>query len=111
MTLTENGDTMLIKIIIILLLIAIVISLSSGLVFLFKDGGSTKRTLHSLGVRISLAVTLIAVIVYGVLSGQLKIGAPWDQRKFSPAATSSTQTITPEQSSQDKTTQQQTPQE
>jgi len=74
---------MLLKAIIILLLIAIIISLVSSLVFLFKDTGSSNRTLHSLGVRVTLAVALITAIVVGFLSGELKIGAPWDGRKFS----------------------------
>ncbi|MBT8149164.1 MAG: DUF2909 domain-containing protein [Pseudomonadales bacterium] len=73
---------MLLKTIIIVLLIGLLISLGSGLVFLFKDVGSTRRTLHSLGVRITLAVALMATTVYGFLSGQLEIGAPWDARKF-----------------------------
>ena len=73
---------MLLKAIIILLLIAIIVSLGSGLVFLFKDTGSSKRTLHSLGVRVTLACALVATMVYGFLSGQLEVGAPWDARKF-----------------------------
>ena len=76
---------MLLKIIIVILLVGLLISLTSALVFLFKDVGSTKRTMHSLGVRITLAVALMATTVYGFLSGQLKIGAPWDSRKFGQA--------------------------
>lgn len=73
---------MLLKAIIIILLIALVISLASGLVFLFKDVGSTRRTLHSLGLRITLAAALMLTVIYGFFSGQLEIGAPWDERKF-----------------------------
>jgi len=73
---------MLLKTIIIVLLIGLIASLGSGLVFLFKDVGTTRRTLHSLGVRITLAVALMATIIFGFFSGQLKIGAPWDARKF-----------------------------
>ncbi len=73
---------MLLKTIIIILLIGLVISLGSGFVFLFKDVGTTRRTLHSLGVRITLAAALMATTVYGFLSGQLEVGAPWDARKF-----------------------------
>lgn len=75
----------MLKFIIIILLIGLVTSLASGLVFLFKDVGTTRRTLHSLGVRITLAITLMAVTVYGFYSGQLKMGAPWDARKFQTA--------------------------
>ncbi len=73
---------MLLKTIILLLLLGLVISLASGLVFLFKDVGTTRRTLHSLGVRIALAAALMATIVYGFLSGQLGVSAPWDKYKF-----------------------------
>lgn len=73
---------MLLKTIIVILLIGLLISLTSALVFLFRDVGSTKRTLHSLGVRITLAAALMATTIYGFLSGELKIGAPWDSRKF-----------------------------
>lgn len=74
---------MLLKAIILLLLLGLLISLSSGLVFLFKDVGTTRRTMHSLGVRITLAIALMATTVYGFMSGRLEIGAPWDSRKFS----------------------------
>lgn len=73
---------MLIKFIIVILLIGLLISLASGLVFLVKDAGSTRRTLHSLGVRIALAIALMATISYGFYSGQLEVGAPWDARKY-----------------------------
>ena len=78
---------MLLKTIIVILLLGLLISLGSGLVFLFKDVGQTRRTLHSLGVRITLAGTLMATTLYGFFSGQLGVGAPWDARKYSaPAA-------------------------
>ena len=69
----------MLKIIIVVLLIAIVISLFSGALFFYKDQGSTKRTLYALGVRITLAALLIITIIYGVVSGQLKLNAPWHQ--------------------------------
>ncbi|MFM8356836.1 MAG: DUF2909 family protein, partial [Gammaproteobacteria bacterium] len=47
----------MLKVIIVLLLLGVVASLFSGLVFLFKDSdrADSKRTLYALGVRISLA--------------------------------------------------------
>lgn len=72
---------MILKAIIIVLLIGLLISLGSGLVFLFKDVGTTRRTLHSLGIRITLAAALMITTVYGFFTGQLKVGAPWDARK------------------------------
>jgi hypothetical protein len=67
----------MLKVIIVVLLIAIILSLGSGAVFFFKDQGEGKRTFYALGVRVTLAVLLIACLVYGVLTGQLGISAPW----------------------------------
>ncbi len=73
---------MLLKIIIVLLFIAILASLSSGLFFLLKDMNlpESKRTLYALGIRITLAATLMAVIAYGMMTGQLGNSPPWDQQ-------------------------------
>lgn len=69
----------MLKVIILILLVAMIISLVSGAVFFFKDQGGTKRTLYALGVRITLAVLLIICVTYGVFSGQLRLNAPWHQ--------------------------------
>lgn len=75
----------MLKVVIIILLIAVILSLTSGAVFFFKDQGESKRTLYALGVRITLAVLLILCIVWGILSGELSIEAPWHPP--APAAT------------------------
>ena len=49
----------------------------SSFVFLMKDQGRTKRTLHGLGIRVSLAAALVAVIAWGAYTGELKSHAPW----------------------------------
>jgi len=69
------------KTLILVVLIAMVISLFSGLVFLFKDTAKpeSRRTLYALGVRIGLAVTLVALVGYGLYNGELSIRAPWHQ--------------------------------
>lgn len=73
----------MLKVIIIVLLLGVIASLFSGLVFLFKDSGrsDSKRTLYALGVRISLAAMLLATIFYGFYTGELRLGtnAPWHQ--------------------------------
>ena len=70
---------MLLKIIIVILFIGVVISLTSGLVFLLKDIDSpTKRTVYALGIRVGLASLLMMTIFYGLYSGQLGSSAPWD---------------------------------
>lgn len=69
---------MWLKIIIVVLFIAVLISLSSGLVFLLRDmGSSSKRTLYALGIRVTLASLLLFAIWYGFYSGILSNTAPW----------------------------------
>ncbi len=68
---------MWLKVAIVVVFVALLLSLASGLVFLLKDQGSTKRTMYSLGVRVSLAILLLGLISYGVLTGQLRSKAPW----------------------------------
>jgi hypothetical protein len=72
---------MLLKIVIVVLFIAVVASLFTGLNFLIRDLGNTKRRLlFSLAFRISLASLLLAAIFYGVYTGQLSSTAPWDSQ-------------------------------
>jgi len=65
---------------IIVFMVLLVASLASGLYFLMVDQGdkNSRRTFHSLGVRLGLALGLAAVIVYGVATGQLGHRNPWD---------------------------------
>ena len=76
---------MAIKIIIVVLFIAVLISLFSSLTFLLKDieVSDSKRALYALGIRIVLAGSLLAVIAYGIQTGQLVNTAPWDKPKVS----------------------------
>jgi hypothetical protein len=61
-------------------MLALVASLGSGFYFLMTDQGdkSKRRTFHSLGVRLALAASLMAIIIYGVATGQLGHRNPWD---------------------------------
>ena len=61
-------------------MVLLVLSLMSGAYFLMIDQGdkTKRRTLNSLGVRLGLAISLMAVIIYGVASGQLGHRNPWD---------------------------------
>ena len=70
----------MLKTLIVLLMIALVASLASGLVFLMSDQGNPdkKRLFTSLGVRLGLGTCLILVILYGVMTGQLGQRNPWD---------------------------------
>ena len=53
---------MIIKYLIVVVLIAIVASLGSGLFFMMKDKGGSKRMVNSLTVRISLSVALFVLL-------------------------------------------------
>ena len=70
----------MLKFLIVLLMIMLVASLGSGAYFLLRDQGdkSKRGTLHSLGVRLGLALSLMGLIVYGVATGQLGHRNPWD---------------------------------
>jgi len=72
----------ILKIAIFVLFLAVLASLSSGLVFLFKDQETpdSKRTLYALGIRIALAAALMACVFYGLQTGELGLSAPWHAR-------------------------------
>ena len=63
---------MLIKILIVAALVAIIVSLASGMVFLVKDKGQTERTAKALTVRISLSVLLFGLLMLGIFTGHIK---------------------------------------
>lgn len=70
----------MLKAAIILLMLALVASLGSGFYFLMMDQGNKdkRRTFHSLGVRLGIAAALMALIIFGVASGQLGHSNTWD---------------------------------
>ncbi len=71
----------MLKFVIIILLILVILSLSTGLIFLFKDTekAGSKRTRYALGARVVFASLLLIAIGYGFYTGELRIGtnAPW----------------------------------
>ncbi|GIR70139.1 MAG: hypothetical protein CM15mP74_13900 [Halieaceae bacterium] len=71
----------MLKTVIVLLMIALVASLASGLVFLMSDQGNPqkKRLFTSLGVRLGIGACLLLVILYGVMTGQLGHQTPGTQ--------------------------------
>lgn len=62
----------MIKAIILLLLLAILVSLFSGLFFLNQDQGNTRRTVHALTWRISLSVLLFLVLLFAYFNGLIQ---------------------------------------
>ena len=83
-------STAVLKFLIVVLFVAVLISLSSALFFLFKDTeDGRKRTLYALGTRITLAGMLVGLVYYGLESGKLSMAAPWTGNAISG------QTLTP----------------
>ena len=57
------------------------VSLGSGLYFLIVDQGKpdSKRTVYSLGFRVTLAVILVSLVTIGLITGELGNTVPWDE--------------------------------
>jgi hypothetical protein len=63
---------MLIKLLIVAVLIAIVLSLGSGLFHLVKDEGESKRMVNALTIRIALSVALFILLFVAWRSGLIQ---------------------------------------
>jgi hypothetical protein len=85
----------LLKAAIVVLMLALVASLGSGFYFLMLDQGDRekRRTFHSLGVRLGIATALLALIIYGVATGQLGHSNPWDGAAKPPSLQESARDI------------------
>jgi len=62
----------MIKILIVVVLVAIVLSLGSGLFHLVKDDGQSKRMVNALTVRIALSVLLFVLLFVAWKSGLIE---------------------------------------
>ena len=58
----------MLDILIIAVMIGILVSLGGGLFFLVRDHGATERTVKSLSVRVALAIALLALLAYGLVT-------------------------------------------
>lgn len=67
----------MLKAAIILLLLATLVSLFSGLFFLVKDEGQTSRVVNALTLRVSLTALTVALIAWGFYTGQLGTAVTW----------------------------------
>lgn len=68
---------MWLKLLILVLLLAVLASLFSGLFFLMKDTDGQSRLVTALSVRITLTVAIMLLIAYGFWSGQFTWNTPW----------------------------------
>jgi hypothetical protein len=67
----------MLKAAIILLLLATLVSLFSGLFFLVKDEGRSSRLVYALTVRVTLTAITVGLIAWGFYSGQLTPHVTW----------------------------------
>lgn len=91
---------MWLKVVIVVLFVALLISLFTGLGFLIKNQGKDQQSRalwNALSVRLILAGLLLGCIFYGVFTGQLGSRAPWDARLANDP-----ETATPAQIGQDQ---------
>lgn len=67
------------KAVLVILLLAMVVSLFTSLNFLFRDVDQegSRRLWYALGVRVSLAISVVALIAFGLATGRLNLDAPW----------------------------------
>ena len=68
---SDTIPLMLVKPLIYIVIILILLSLASSLFFLFKDQGQGKRSVYSLGIRVSLGAILLMLVVFGLSTGEL----------------------------------------
>ncbi|HET8849225.1 MAG TPA: twin transmembrane helix small protein [Marinobacter sp.] len=61
----------MLKVVIVVLMLAVVVSLFSGLFFLIRDGGKTHRVVTSLSVRVGLSVALLVLVLVALWTGDL----------------------------------------
>lgn len=71
---------MWIKLVIIVLFVAVVISLGTGFYFLLTEKKNSPKLLNSLKVRIGLTVLIMVIIVAAWLHGDIHSQAPWLHR-------------------------------
>ena len=57
------------KIFIGVLLLLVVLSLFSGLYFMYKDKGNSKRAVKALTIRVGLSITIILIVIASYLLG------------------------------------------
>ena len=57
------------KIVVIILLFAVIVSLFSGLFFIYKDNGQSDRAVKALTVRVVLSIIVFALLMGGYYFG------------------------------------------
>lgn len=60
---------LLVKVLVVVLLLAVIVSLFTGLFFLVKDDGTQRRTVKALTWRIGLSIVAILIVIIAGLAG------------------------------------------
>lgn len=60
---------LLVKVLVVVMLLAVIVSLFSGLFFLVKDDGTKRRTVNALTWRIGLSIIAILIIIIAGFAG------------------------------------------
>lgn len=68
---------LLLKVVLILLIIAMLVSLSGALTSLFRDDAESTRLVKLLTIRVGLAALIVVVLIIGFVTGELSQQAPW----------------------------------
>ena len=62
----------MLKILAIIVLCLILLSLASGVFFLFRDSDNRNRVVTSLTIRVILSILLITILIIGYVTGQIQ---------------------------------------
>ena len=57
------------KITLVVLLFLVVLSLFSGLYFMYRDKGQSRRTVIALTIRVALSITIFLIVIAGYFMG------------------------------------------
>ena len=57
------------KVLVGVLLLLVLVSLFSGLYFMYKDKGNSKRVVTALTIRVGLSITIIAIVIASYFLG------------------------------------------
>jgi succinate dehydrogenase/fumarate reductase cytochrome b subunit len=60
---------MLVKLFLLLIVLSMLVTLGTGLVYLIKDAGRSERTLKTLMIRASFTVILLIILLVGIAMG------------------------------------------
>ncbi|MGA2654698.1 MAG: DUF2909 domain-containing protein [Gammaproteobacteria bacterium] len=64
---------MLVKIFLILIIVSMLVTLGTGLIYLIKDQGRSERTLKTLMIRAGFTLVLLIILLAGIATGFIQL--------------------------------------